>query len=171
MSNITKFKKILDLSLGAVELPSSIKIAEQYIAKDIYLLDETFIPLIGVYSNFISNEIMGKPVFAFNFVKDSGNILGVGMRESDDLRDDTSNVVKMLFLMEGLNQVFPNNTAVLEDKSFYTDLIMKVQSKLKDKPEGSLIDANAIFEGVLKDSLYINLMKLENKNKYENRQK
>ena len=158
---LSKFKKYLELTEGAVLLPSVITVTGYEINKEIYLLEELFMPLIAVYANFLSKDLIGKEVFDFEYEKNENYLLYfkvIDKKEDEEDKDDGSESIKILYIMESLYQVFPKNAMELSKKNFYDDMISKWRRELDKYKEGQKIDVLKIMSSMINESLYINLV-------------
>lgn len=162
---LSKFKKYLEVCEKAVSLPATITITGYDIGKDVYLLEDLFLPLLSVYANFLSKDILGYDVFNLKYKKDSNSLLYFKISDGEDVDDDSgSEVVKILFLMESIYQIFPLNALELSKKKFYDEMVSKWRMELGRYQDGQEIDVIKIMDGLIKESLYINLMQAAKQN-------
>lgn len=132
----SKFKDLVNLAGQAINIPKSIEIESMEVEKYIYLQEDTLLPVILVFSNFISTKLFDKELFNIKVYKKADEALCLGkiIEDGEDDSDDTeSEAIRLLVLMEALDAIFnPKNKSTLD----LTSLVLNWRKTL------SLLDEN-----------------------------
>ncbi len=164
MEKISKLKKYIELSEKMVSLPDNIIITDVSIEKIIYLGEDTFLPVIATYANFISRLLLEEDVFPLVFKKNTNSLFYCKIFDNNnDFENYTSEAFKLLVLSVALEEIFPKNSKVLSSKNYYEELITKWRNVLDKIEENKTIDPILLIDKLIKESLYINLMEVKNK--------
>ena len=176
MSELSKVEKTLEIAISTglqkgkdiYTLPESISIYDSDLSKDFIFYEETFNSLIIYYAEFLHQELYGKGLFNLDFIKaeNGSTLFGITLRDKvdkDDFFVESPNSIKVLFLMESLNKIFPPDLSFSKIENFYTDLYINISKNIYDLPQGADINIDKGLGNIFKDIMYASKLNLDKK--------
>lgn len=164
MEKISKFKRYLEIAEQSLKLPDMITITDVPIEKEIYISEKTFLPVIAVYSNFLSRLLIEEDIFKLQFKKSESALFFLSIADNKNaIETNTNEVLKILILTEALEQLFPKNARLISAKNYYDEVITQWRETLSTIEENKTIDPVIVLDKLIKDSLYVNLLDIKNK--------
>lgn len=163
----SKFKELISIAEMAVNLPDVIEIRTMEVEKHIYLQDDTFNPVVLVFANFISNNLCGENLFKLNVVK-SEDTLCFGLIEDDgedDSKDESSDALRILILIESLHSIFDMKNQNILDM---TELVVNWRRSLTLLDEKEIIKPEEHIRMLILNNIE-KLKKQELRNDQENK--
>jgi hypothetical protein len=162
-----KFKDLISIAERAVNLPDRIEIRSMEVDKHIYLQDDTFNPVILIFSNYISQNICGKNLFKINVVKSEESLcFGLITEDGEDDSEDTeSDALRLLILIESLTSIFDvSNKKILD----LTDVVVNWRKALTLLDENETVKPDEHMKMLVINNL-TNLKNYKLKNEKENK--
>lgn len=173
MSEVSKIEKTLEVALSdsvrstgkVFALPEKVIMFNTDIPQNVFFLKETFNPLLISYADFIHCELYGNNLFNVDYLKSKtgSTLFGISVEEKtekDESFKETPNSVKVLFLMESLNNLMPPDLSLSKMDSFYSDLAYNIAKKTYDLPEGAKINLSKNLSDIYRDVMYANIINL-----------
>ncbi len=156
-----KIEALINLAANALNIPENIKIEEMEVSRPIFLQQDTLIPVIILEANFLSKIITGKEIINVDILKSEQSLCFAIIVDKEDNEDDKtdSDVVKLLYLMEALNQVLGLDYTRVPD---LTETVKNWRRTLQRLKESQRIEINKEIEQLVIDNIKINQQKIDN---------
>lgn len=156
---IKKILNLIDLAAESIKVPDSINIETMNIDKAVYMQEDTLIPVFVYYANALAINVYNKPIINISVVKTENTLCYASLQEEDDDEKDFENAdsVKILFLMESINQLIGLE---YNNKPDFTKLVKSWRRNLESQKSGTKIS----FTEDLSNLIIDNLPELNNRN-------
>jgi hypothetical protein len=153
-----KLKDLITLASEAVNLPDVIEVEGMEVEKYIYLEEDTLVPVILIFSNYISKVLLGKEIFDMPVAKSENSLCFAVIEEDgrDDSEGTDSEAVRVLMIMESMNSIF--NLKSKNDVDL-TTLVINWRKSLKGLNDGDKIDV----ENNIKSLIINNMQSIKNR--------
>ncbi len=156
-----KIEALVNLAANALNIPENIKIEDMDVSRSVYLQQDTLIPVIILEANFLSKLIIGKEIINIHISKSEQSLCFAIIEDKEDSDSDKtdSDVVKLLYIMEAMNQVFGLEYTRIPD---LTETVKNWRRTLQRMKELQKIEINKEIEQLVIDNIKINQQKIEN---------
>lgn len=156
-----KIEALINLAANAMNIPENIRIEDMDVSRAIYLQQDTLIPVIILEANFLSKIIVGKEIINIDILKSEQSLCFAIIEDKEDKEDDKtdSDVVKLLYISEALNQIL--NLEYTKNPDL-TDTVKNWRRTLQRIKENQIIEINKDIEQLVIDNIIINQQKIEN---------
>lgn len=156
-----KIEALINLAANAMNIPENIRIEDMDVSRAIYLQQDTLIPVIVLEANFLSKIIVGKEIINIDILKSEQSLCFAIIEDKEDKEDDKtdSDVVKLLYISEALNQIL--NLEYTKNPDL-TDTVKNWRRTLQRIKENQIIEINKDIEQLVIDNIIINQQKIEN---------
>lgn len=156
-----KIEALINLAANAMNIPENIRIEDMDVSRAIYLQQDTLIPVIILEANFLSKIIVGKEIINIDILKSEQSLCFAIIEDKEDKEEDKtdSDVVKLLYISEALNQIL--NLEYTKNPDL-TDTVKNWRRTLQRIKEHQVIEINKDIEQLVIDNIIINQQKIEN---------
>ncbi len=163
----SKFKELIYIAEKAVNLPDIVEVRGMEVDKSVYLSDDVFNPVVLVFANFISRNLCGKDLFNLNVIKSEDGLCFASINEDgeDDSKDEDSDALRVLVLIESLHSIFDLKH---QKKIDLTHLVVNWRRALTLEKERSKIDPSKHIKMLIMNNME-KLSQMNNKNNLNKR--